>query len=727
MRARLHFIPTALVGAMLLALSAPAWSQASFAEPAARVLRAGPGQALAAASAGARGLAVAAALRERGTGDAVAQSLVEVGGGVSKFGLTHLRLEQRVGGLQVYGSSVKATFNERGELVHVIEKLAAVPAGEPVAATVDERRALDAAMARVHPGVRAAFTAGARTGQTLRFAGGAYFHRDPEVTRVLVPQDDGRLAQGYLVQTWTQRGNLLDHTLVGGDGSVLAVERRTANDSYNIFPVDPGKGPQTIVAGPGAGNLQSPAGWLGTGAQTTFTIGGNNVSAYLDADANNVADGGGTAVSGGNFTTAANLTVAPTTTGNKAVAVQNLFYLNNVIHDRLYRHGFNEAAGNFQTNNFGKGGAGNDPVNAEAQDGGGTDNANFSTPTDGTRPRMQMYLWTGTGPTHEVLVGLSAYGAIGAQFGPALTTTGLTAAIVLAVDGGGVSTTDGCEAIGNAVSGKIALLDRGTCDFVVKVKNAQNAGAVGVIVANNVPDAIFQMGGTTKLRIPSVMVSQADGSTLRGLAGSNGTMRKKSVTPLQLDGDLDSDIVYHEYGHGLTWRMIGGMSGPLAGAIGEGASDTVAFLVNGDDPNFGDVIGEYAYGSGIRRYRYEGYPLKYADVTGAEVHNDGEIYAGAMWRLRKNWLASGRSIDTLFDHFVDGMNYTIATPAFEHMRNGMLDSIANSAGADAIARCTLVWNAFAQSGIGAGASGTVSRRGTVTIVSSTTARSDCAH
>ena len=75
------------------------------------------------------------------------------------------------------------------------------------------------------------------------------------------------------------------------------------------------------------------------------------------------------------------------------VAVANLFYLNNVVHDKLYRHGFTEAAGNFQTNNFGRGGFGNDPVNAEAQDGGGTNNANFATPGDGTRPRMQMYLW----------------------------------------------------------------------------------------------------------------------------------------------------------------------------------------------------------------------------------------------------------------------------------------------------------------------------------------------
>lgn len=718
-----RFSHTALVGALLLALSASAWSQAaSYAEPLAQVVRASAGQVLGSATAGQRLAAVASSMRNRGASESTAQSLVEVGGGASKFGRTHLRLEQQVGGLRVYGSSVKATFNERGELVHLIEKLAAVPAVAPKAAAIGERQALDAAMARVHPDVRTSFVAGARAGQTQRFAGGRFFHNDPEVTRVLVPQDDGSLAQGFLVQTWTRRGNLLDHTLVAGDGAVLSVERRTANDSYNVFLIDPRKGPQAIVAGPGTGNLQSPSGWLGTAAQTTVNISGNNVSAYLDADANNAADAGGTAVTGGNFTTAASLATAPTTTDNKAVAVQNLFFLNNVIHDRLYRHGFNEVAGNFQSNNFGKGGAGNDPVNAEAQDGGGTDNANFATPTDGSRPRMQMYLWTGTGATHEVVVGPGSYAAMGASFGPALSTSGLSGALVAATDSGGASTTDGCEAITSAVSGKIAIVDRGTCDFVIKVKNAQNAGATGVIVANNQAGAPFTMGGTTKLRIPSVMVSQADGATLRGLAGSSGTLRKKSSAPLQIDGDLDSDIVYHEYGHGLTWRMIGSMSGPLAGAIGEGASDVVAFMVNGDD-----VIGEYAYGSGIRRYPYGGYPLTYAAVTGAEVHNDGEIYAGAMWRLRELWLASGRTNDQLFDHFVDGMNYTPPTPAFEHMRNGMLDSIAATAGTDATARCVLVWQAFAQYGIGDGASGVVSRRGAVTITPSTVARSNCTH
>jgi extracellular elastinolytic metalloproteinase len=87
--------------------------------------------------------------------------------------------------------------------------------------------------------------------------------------------------------------------------------------------------------------------------------------------------------------------VQPSVGNNPDVAVQNLFYLNNVIHDRLYAAGFNEAAGNFQENNFGLGGnSGSDSVNAEAQDGGGTDNANFATPRDGRNPRMQMYLWS---------------------------------------------------------------------------------------------------------------------------------------------------------------------------------------------------------------------------------------------------------------------------------------------------------------------------------------------
>jgi len=67
----------------------------------------------------------------------------------------------------------------------------------------------------------------------------------------------------------------------------------------------------------------------------------------------------------------------------------------------MYIYGFNEASANFQDDNQGRGGVGNDHVNAEAQDGSGTNNANFSTPADGGSGRMQMYLWTLSSPQRD--------------------------------------------------------------------------------------------------------------------------------------------------------------------------------------------------------------------------------------------------------------------------------------------------------------------------------------
>ena len=69
----------------------------------------------------------------------------------------------------------------------------------------------------------------------------------------------------------------------------------------------------------------------------------------------------------------------------KPAVTTNLFYFNNYMHDWMYSLGFTESARNFQTNNYGRGGSQNDPVNAEAQDGSGTNNANFATPPDGSR------------------------------------------------------------------------------------------------------------------------------------------------------------------------------------------------------------------------------------------------------------------------------------------------------------------------------------------------------
>jgi hypothetical protein len=626
-------------------------------------------------------------LRAQRRDEATVDSVVETSRGRGRAGVTHAQFEQRANGLAVHGTYAKVSLDRDGLLVSVVENLVDVPRSI-APARITAPQAVAAAVANLYQGAQPA----------------GFFRRAPSATRVAIPSSDGSMSVGYVVETWTARTNELNETLVSGTGAILEVESRTNRDSYNVVRVNPDVTPQAVVAGPGSGNAESPSGWLFGGAQGATHIAGNNANAYLDVASNNRSDAEGDAITNGNFLTAVNLGVSPGTPDNREVAVQNLFFLNNVMHDELYRHGFTEAAGNFQENNFANAGKGSDSVNAEAQDGSGIDNANFATPRDGQNPRMQMFLWTGKG-INQVLAGGQIYPAQGAEFGPALTPSGLTGTIVL-VNDGTAPTSDGCEAITTPLTNAIALIDRGLCDFTVKVKNAQNAGAIAVIVANTLNrESIITMGGTDRsISIPSVFVAQSTGTALRALSpGTTGTVRQTDPPPLSRDGDIDSDIVFHEYCHGLTWRMIGKMTGALAGAIGEGMSDVCAILMNSTSAG-ADVIAEYAVNDpvGLRRQRYDGYTLTYGDVTGEEVHNDGEIYAAIGWRLYE--LFGEARKDVLFDYLVDGMNFTPPQPTYEQMRDGILASVIANPD-DAGDECK-VWSAFAQFGVGVGAFGT---------------------
>lgn len=134
---------------------------------------------------------------------------------------------------------------------------------------------------------------------------------------------------------------------------------------------------------------------------------GNNVYAQEDRDNNNNTFGtpgnSTTAIPNLTFDYAYDFTKSPTdvTSVNQQAAIVNVFYWNNIIHDISYTYGFDEVSGNFQNDNQGRGGLGADYVIADAQDAGGTNNANFATPSDGSRPRMQMYLWTTATPTRD--------------------------------------------------------------------------------------------------------------------------------------------------------------------------------------------------------------------------------------------------------------------------------------------------------------------------------------
>ncbi len=116
---------------------------------------------------------------------------------------------------------------------------------------------------------------------------------------------------------------------------------------------------------------------------------------------------------------------------------------------------------------------------------------------------------------------------------PAPAPSGQTANVVLAqdpADGAGPLTTDGCSPLTNAaaIAGNIALIDRGTCGFQVKANNAQAAGAIAVLIANNVVGDPYpiSMGatGTTAVTIPALFISLADRNTIVANSPVNATL-----------------------------------------------------------------------------------------------------------------------------------------------------------------------------------------------------------
>lgn len=126
------------------------------------------------------------------------------------------------------------------------------------------------------------------------------------------------------------------------------------------------------------------------------------------------------------------------------------------------------------------------------------------------------------------------YPAQPASFGPSVPNAGLPGNIVAAVDGGGVSTLDGCEPFTNAaaIAGNIALVDRGNCNFTVKTVNAQNAGAIGVIVANNAAGLPPMGGDDPAVNIPSIGITQALGNDIR----------TQLALPTNVSGELGFDL-----------------------------------------------------------------------------------------------------------------------------------------------------------------------------------------
>jgi hypothetical protein len=407
--------------------------------------------------------------------------------------------------------------------------------------------------------------------------------------------------------------------------------------SYRVIPynyVSPNHSPFQLITSP-ENALASPNGWHdsnaaigGTNAALKFTYSrGNNVLAQDDINGDN---GSGVRADGG---TLLNFDFPPGDESDLPAtylssSITNLFYMNNIMHDVWYQYGFNEVSGNFQQSNLGRGGITSttgDYVFADAQDGianpetlppftatnaQNRNNANFSTPNDGARPRMQMYMWNDGAPlinylnvnSPSIIAGPRAAkdnsfegtDHVTVPVAPAAITSDLALYTSDPVNVG-QNPNSACAVATNPfdVSGKITLIRRGGCFFSQKVKNAQDAGAIAVIIMDSIPQSSTYIGtigmtstGILGITIPAISITKDAGEILIAEMANgpvNVTIQDPGNSYLNADGSYDNGIVSHEYGHGISNKLIGGPANSSCMTnfeqMGEGWSDWFSLMM----------------------------------------------------------------------------------------------------------------------------------------------------
>jgi hypothetical protein len=435
-------------------------------------------------------------------------------------------------------------------------------------------------------------------------------------------------------------------------------------------------------------------------------------------------------------------------------SLQQMFYNVNFLHDWYYDSGFNEQAGNAQLSNFGRGGLQNDRIKAEGQDVSGRNNANMLTPADGLSPRMQMYLFDSNAVKYfDILSPPAAAGQrtnVGTgQFGAQVFD--ITNQVVQPTTAAGCSAGDYA-----AVAGKIVMVNReptsgvGSCSIGTKLNNAMAAGAAGFVLVNlstTPTQAVNVTGSLPSFTIPFLSITWNDAASIKTqLAVPNvvtGRMRRDAG--IDRDGTIDTQVMFHEWGHYFSNRLIGNAAGlwtTQASGMGEGWGDFSAMMltVRADDtatPSNATWNGVYAlatyvtsgganngYYYGIRRAPYStdiaknGLTLRHiadgealpAGVLGggfnSEVHNTGEVWANMLWECYAALLrdTQGPTPRLTFDeaqrrmkqYLVAGMKMTPVMPTFLDSRDGMLAAAYATDYIDYVE----FWQAFAKRGAG---------------------------
>jgi extracellular elastinolytic metalloproteinase len=190
--------------------------------------------------------------------------------------------------------------------------------------------------------------------------------------------------------------------------------------------------------------------------------------------------------------------------------------------------------------------------------------------------------------------------------------------------------------------------------------------------------------------------------------GSRPVMNMGLVTATNRHTAFDSSVVFHEFMHGVTNRLVGGpmnvqaLEAPQSGGMGEGWGDYIACTIN-----HSTVVGSWVVNRplGIRGFPYDGnFPDNFGDLGGGrytEVHNIGEIWCATLMELNRN---IGDSLGVQL--VVDALKLSPANPSFLDMRDAILAALDNKLAAGqlssedhSIAR-TGVWKAFAKFGMG---------------------------
>lgn len=357
---------------------------------------------------------------------------------VSGKRLTTVQLVQRVDGMEVFNSDVTAAVGPNNQVVSLAGQFfpgvaAAQRSSRAVATSAEEaiaKAALDLTGIVYEPSEFVSDEVPADSGPyrfyRAELRGGEArpsFERPVRVKDVLFPLGEAQFAPGYYMEIWIKGFPAFSYVIDSVDQPDVLFRKNLTADvafTYRVFNAGdalcrPEDGPAPATPHPTGKpdgfqaatipdrlieieSLIQGDPWLAPGATTTK---GNNCVAYADLRAPQGAGAGdvfGKVTSPGSFDYAYDHAKPASDPTNLQASIVGMFVHVNWLHDRWYEAGFDEAAGNAQQDNFGRGGVGGDPILAEGQDFSGTDNANMATPADGDSPRMQMYEFLGVAP-----------------------------------------------------------------------------------------------------------------------------------------------------------------------------------------------------------------------------------------------------------------------------------------------------------------------------------------